>query len=290
MIIVKLTGGLGNQMFQYAYGKALSLRDGIEVRFDTSWYEKMNPLAIEKDTPRTYSLGAFAANIRLATPEDISPFDMLAKSLYRKISKKIRTTFSNSEQKARDGAYLEGSWASESYFADHEDAIRQDFALRDELSPMAKSMKEIIGTSSPSVSLHVRRGDYVTDLKTQRYHGSCDIAYYEKALDKVASIIGCKTEDLHLFIFSDDIQWSREHLHLKAKQMHFVSHPLIPDHEEMHLMSLCDHHIIANSTFSWWGAWLDPRRDKIVITPAAWTKKQSRRYKDVVPSDWIKIQ
>jgi hypothetical protein len=129
----------------------------------------------------------------------------------------------------------------------------------------------------------VRRGDYINDAKTKRYHGICDENYYVKALEYVMLKTG---KGIRIFIFSDDINWVRDNMHLSYPII-YVSSPRIMDHEEMILMSLCEHHIIANSSFSWWGAWLGQNRDKIVVAPTQWTSSKTSTELDVLPAGWI---
>ncbi len=195
---------------------------------------------------------------------------------------------SRNEQKIRNNSYLEGAWTSEKHFIGFKDIIRNDFTLKNTPSKETIASKNLIRSSSPSVSVHIRRGDYVTDQKTKMYHGQCDMSYYEKAIETISSRIKVNVHDLNVFVFSDDIEWSKINMKLPAR-LNFVSNMEIPDYEEIYLMSLCDHHIIANSTFSWWGAWLNPKHDKIVVAPKRWSIKQSHLYGDVVPPEWLKI-
>ena len=134
--------------------------------------------------------------------------------------------------------------------------------------------------------MHVRRGDYANDPNTNKYWGTCGIEYYLEALKYITSKAG--NNSMYIFIFSDDIEWVKENMPLQYAAT-FVSSPEIKDYEELILMSQCDHHIIANSSFSWWGAWLDPKSDKIVIAPKRWTIKDEKNFRDIVPSSWIRI-
>ena len=180
-----------------------------------------------------------------------------------------------------DGGY----WQSEKYFKENKDAIRKEFSLKSPLSPKAQEASAKIARAKCSVSLHVRRGDYVSDAKTNQHHGTCGPGYYAQALEYIASKAG---KDIAAFMFSDDIEWVKKNMLLPYSAI-YVSSPEIPDYEELILMSQCRHHIIANSSFSWWGAWLDPRADKIIVAPKQWVQVGNSKMKDVVPEGWVRI-
>ena len=136
-----------------------------------------------------------------------------------------------------------------------------------------------------AVSLHIRRGDYVSNPVTNNYHGTCSLAYYKKAV----LLLKEKIENPSFFIFSDDLLWARENLDF-INDMTFIDlDKSIPDHEEMHLMSQCKHNIIANSSFSWWGAWLNENSDKIVIAPKKWFSDNTINTEDLIPAKWMRI-
>lgn len=260
MKIINLSGGLGNQMFQYAYGRKLTLIEKKEVIFNTSFF-KQN----KTDTPRPFLLNKF-------TIDPSSQFKNINESFCKKFFKKVYSKIT--------GKY--DLFQSEKYFKEIKDVIRNEFTLKDPLSPTAQELKDRIVSSNNPISLHVRRGDYVSNFKTNQYHGTCTIDYYEKAVE----IIKGKIQSPTFFIFSDDIEWVKENL--KIEDAVYVSNPLLTECEELILMSTCSHHIIANSTFSWWGAWLNPNNDKIVIAPKKWTNKKNLN-KDVLPSSWLQI-
>ena len=178
-----------------------------------------------------------------------------------------------------------GFWQSEKYFIDKEKEIRADLTLKDAVGPKAQEVSAKIKNAKNSISLHVRRGDYVSDAKTNEHHGTCGPEYYVQALEYITSEIG---KDIIVFIFSDDIEWVKDNMPMSYPAV-YVSSLDIPDYEELMLMSQCHHHIIANSSFSWWGAWLNPRPDKIVIAPKQWIRKMQWRHKDTVPKSWIRL-
>src|SRR3989344_4984067 len=159
--------------------------------------------------------------------------------------------------------------------------IRKDFTFGATIVERNKKLaSEISGTNS--VSVHIRRGDYVTNANTNQFHGLCSLDYYNKAV----SFISSKQNEMELFVFSDDIEWCKENLKYDFP-IHFVE--TNDAHSDMYLMSLCKHNIIANSSFSWWGAWLNDNFQKIVVAPSQWIADASVNTQDLIPKGWIKI-
>ncbi len=299
MIITRISGGLGNQMFQYAMGRALSLRNNTELYLNISVYEN-NTLT----TQRRFLLDKFTAPIKIATKEEYKALnlpEMSSSSPWAKLRRKLlRLKESNRQICQRrfitepsfdfhmellkaDNCFLSGVWQSEKYFKDQEEQIRKDFNLNESLSPSAKNWLEKINSSLASVSLHVRRGDYVTDPKTLSKIGLCSPEYYKQAVE----YINKKVDNLTFFIFSDDIDFVRNHMNLPKNSL-FVSSEDIKDYEELMLMKACDHNIIANSSFSWWGAWLGSNPKKIVISPKEWFASGIKT-QDLIPENWVRI-
>jgi hypothetical protein len=183
----------------------------------------------------------------------------------------------------------DGFYQSEKYFKNIADVIRQDFKLLNKMSWGAQMAYDSMQKVTIPVSVHIRRGDYVQNAKTNQIYGSCSPEYYNKALATLAEKLGeDAAKEMHLFVFSDDIEWVKNNLPLPYPAT-FVSNPSIQDYEELTLMSKCNHHIVANSSFSWWGAWLNPSSQKIMIAPAKWTNGKPSSYKDIVPNSWTKI-
>lgn len=177
-------------------------------------------------------------------------------------------------------AYLAGYWQSEKYLSDVSETIRADFTFRHPLSEQNAELAGRIGQTM-AVSLHVRRGDYVSDTKTNAAHGLCSLEYYRAAVLHIAKHV----ERPKFFVFSDDIAWVKTNLKIDYP-CRYVDHNLgAESYNDMRLMSLCRHHIIANSSFSWWGAWLNPRADKLVIAPRKWFANESDT-KDLLPIGW----
>ena len=183
-----------------------------------------------------------------------------------------------------NNSYLEGYWASEKYFQDISDVIRKEFILKNTPDAINKAMMKRI-SSCNSISIHVRRNDYVEDKKTNDFHGVCGLEYYNKAV----SMIGKKIKNPTFFVFSDDPEWCKINLRLDFPT-DYVTHNLgKKDYEDMRLMSACKHNIIANSSFSWWGAWLNNNSNKIVVAPKKWFADASTNTADLVPKQWSRI-
>ncbi|WP_158303673.1 alpha-1,2-fucosyltransferase [Methanosphaerula palustris] len=193
-------------------------------------------------------------------------------------------TFDKAILTVPDNVYLDGYWQTEKYFKDIEEILRREVTLKDEPDSINLEMAERI-QACHSVSLHVRRGDYVSNPTTQQFHGCCSIDYYNRAI----SLIEEKVDDPSFFIFSDDLPWAKENLDIPGEKT-FVAHNG-PEKEycDLWLMSLCQHHIIANSSFSWWGAWLGQDAEKMVIAPRRWALSESFDTSDIIPDSWITI-
>jgi len=262
-MIIKIKGGLGNQMFQYAYGRNLMIQKNKEIIFDVSFFKNNS-----NDTKRLFSLNNFNLNNSIK-------FSDKKENIFLEVFKKIYSKIT--------GNY--GFYQSEKYFKEIKNIIIEEFTLKNPLANISKGWEEKIKLSPISVSIHIRRGDYINDPKTNKHHGICEIEYYKKAIDLLENKIG---KNFEIFVFSDDIEWAKNNLSFN-QQINFVSSPEIPDYEEMYLMSLCKHNIIANSTFSWWGAWLNRNKNKIVIGPKQWFVKKTSNILDILPSSWIKI-
>lgn len=279
---------MGNQMFQYAFGKALEesgTRAGqpLEVLFDVTAYT--NPL--KKDTRRPYLLEHLNTEAHLASDatamEARNPHGLVSK-VFRRITQKLGigniVAYDPALLTKPYRRYYEGYWQSEKYFLPIRERIRREFTLREPLGDAARTMYERIASDPSSVSIFYRRTDYVGsktfDIGEQDYQ--------RRAIARMRESV----PDMTLYVMSDDISWVREHADLPANSV-FVSAAEIPPHEEMHLASACRQHIIPNSTFAWWGAWLDDRPQKIVIAPKEWVRGNTREYRDIVPEDWIRV-
>ena len=286
MIIVKIVGGLGNQMFQYAYAKKLDTL-GFEVKIDTSAFKHY-------DLHGGYGLDNYSISLEVADDKELSKFkkSRLLEKLYKKIPFLTGRTvmeksllYHEKYLKSADGSYVDGYFQSEKYFFDIKETLLKEFQIRPEISDYSKNIAKKILQSDTSVSIHIRRGDYIHNPKANAVHGVCSLEYYKKAI----GLIEKKFKNPTFFIFSDDIKWSRENLGIKNS--FFVENGDRIPHEDIYLMSLCNHNIIANSSFSWWGAWLNRYNKKIVIAPQRWfaDKNKQSQALDIIPESWMKI-
>ena len=282
-----LDGGLGNQMFQYAAGRSLSLYHRVPLYLDTTILEK-DPAGAY--TPRKYELDCFKIQSLKATEEQLVRF-VGCSILCRAIDKffpplrKKRTFyepgyyFYKSFFRLPADTLLAGFWQSEKYFKPFDKLIRSELTLKNAPPPEIKTIEERV-QSSCSVSVHVRRGDYVSIKDANEFHGLCSLKYYERA----HSILRSENKYSRFFIFSDDLQWCRQNLrHLK--NAHLVCHPFGAEWD-LYLMSRCKSHIIANSSFSWWGAWLCESPAKRVLAPEYWLRNIKTASLDVVADGW----
>ncbi len=297
MINTRLSGGMGNQMFQYAIGRALSLKHNVPLALDVTFLNdrtKMPEFLRPHFAFRSFDLDVFALDAKIADPQEISfwnrPFFsgklmLVIDAVFRKLAflPGWEKKFSFDERILALGpnAYLAGFWQSEKYFLEVQDQIRKDFALKEKMSENAQKLSiEIQNTAS--LCVHVRRADMAA---WKSFHGSCDLAYYERGIAYVSK----NTNIEKVYVFSDDILWCEQNMHFPCPTV-FVSKEYSGKKGEGHLalMSLCKHFIIPNSTFSWWAAWLSNNPDKIVVAPKAWFSN-SINTKDLIPKSWIRM-
>ncbi|MFA6547728.1 MAG: alpha-1,2-fucosyltransferase [Candidatus Magasanikbacteria bacterium] len=283
MIVVKIKAGLGNQMFQYALGRRLSLDWNDELKFDLSWFQNIK----NSETPRTLDIDKFKINLVEVTDQER---EQVMPCFFSKIINKIRARldrnyfyhFHSGLLKKKNNVYLDGYFQSYKYPDSIRKTLLDDFVLKNGYSQDAQKTKNDIELSGESVAVHVRRGDYSSSCKN--WNGLCDIKYYQQGLDQIKK----KYSSVKLFIFSDDIAWARENLKFDSPMV-FVSRPTLSNAEELLLMSLCKHQIIANSTFSWWGAWLNQNPQKIVVAPSRWLLVSNIDTSELLPSEWTTI-
>ena len=291
MIVVKLMGGLGNQMFQYAAGRRLAIKHRTVLKLDLSFLLDRTPR--DNFTYRTYELDVFNIQGNIASPSETNRFVPNNRNIFYNIKRKLKwikvitepySHFHEDVLSAPDNSYIDGYWQSEKYFKDVEDIIRSDFTLKPEMATINQEFTKQI-SSCDSVSLHIRRGDYVSNSVINEYHGSCSLEYYQEAVAKIATCV----KNPHLFIFSDDLNWAKEHLNFNYPIKFITHNGAEKSYEDLRLMSLCKHNIIANSSFSWWGAWLNTNPGKIVIAPKKWFNDSSINTDDLIPDSWVRI-
>lgn len=268
MIIIRLIGGLGNQCFQYAVGRHLSEIHHTELKIDISEFE-------------TYKLHSYSLNHcniieNFASSEDIAELKQVREKHFH---------FDPEILHLPNGIYLHGYWQSEKYFARISEIIRDELTVKSQLSGKDKEMAEQI-ISCDSVSVHIRRLDYVPNTYAEQILESCGLNYYLSSVEYIAHIV----KSPHFFVFTDDKDWTRENFMLPYPITFVDQNGPDKNYEDMRLMSLCKHNIIANSSFSWWGAWLNNNPDKMVFAPKKWfTEKARSSSRDLIPDLWIKV-
>jgi len=290
--MVSLKGGLGNQMFQYAAAKSLALRHNVTLKLDLSFLEGEQP----GNTLRRFALDCFAISATRAARYEAALMSGRGSNRLRTASVSavqrllrysvFREQFFHFDPEVLclpDKVYLEGYWQSERYFTDCAEVIRREFTVKQPLLGRNRELADAIASVN-AVSLHVRRGDYVTDATTNAVHGICVADYYRKAEEIIARAV----ENPVFFLFSDDTEWVAANLALRYPVVHVDHNGDVP-HEDLRLMSLCDHHIIANSSFSWWGAWLSANPAKTVIAPERWFNDPTIDTSDLIPLSWLRI-
>lgn len=296
--IVKLNGGLGNQMFQYAFAHVLAEKFGVEILFDFSFFEEIKNST--NSTPREFELGAFNIHCNEAEIEDLKQIiytehqSKIQKILWNLFRIENYRPYGNSFLQTKSYAfdknlimypdyfYYNGYFQNEKYFQAFRDDILKSFSLVSPLDEKNQSVLDVI-TSINSVSLHVRRGDYVSLECANKFHGTCSMDYYKKAIEYISK----KVRNPHFFLFSDDIPWVVANFKIDYPYT-VIDFNQGKGYLDLELIKHCRHNIIANSSFSWWGAWLNENPEKIVIAPKKWTAQKVKKC-DVIPTNWIKL-
>lgn len=290
MIIIRLKGGPGNQLFQYAAARSLAHIHNTTVKLDTTSYYYGGP--------RQFELCHFNIQVNLATVSDIKNLIEVKQNKLQKILHSCfhshpklspnhvrynKSQYNPDFHKLPDNIYLEGYFESEKYFINIADIIRDEYRVKNELTGKNKEVAEKI-QNTQSVGICVRRGDYVADPKINRTHGICSLDYYYHCIEQIHQ----KIKEPFFFVFSDDIDWCKNNLKINYP-VAFVDHNGIDKaYENLRLISFCKHHIMANSSFSWWGVWLSTNRDKIVFAPQKWFVDKKFNIDDILPAGWIK--
>lgn len=282
MIIVRVTGGLGNQMFQYAMYKSLENK-GKLVKLDSkSFYET-------KKEHNGYELERiFDIKPNKPTKEDLEKFDENNISTLFKIKRKLfgdkkfvydtkEYVFNKDVYKLKN-SYLNGYWQSIKYFEGIENDIKKDFRFKNQLDNKNLEILNEIENSN-SISIHIRRGDYMSPENYNMYGCIATPTYYKKAI----KVIEEKVENPTFFVFSNDMDWVKKNIQINSRVFYIDINSGNGSYKDMQLMSNCKHNIIANSSFSWWGAWLNENKNKIVIAPKKWINRED------VDSDKIEL-
>lgn len=280
-------------MFPYAAGRRLAHILDTKLKLDISGFSACQQA--QDIGFRQYSLGVFNIHAEIATSEEILALtSQEAGWLDKLFRRKPRRPASYVKEKhyhfdpdileLKGDIYLAGNWNSERYFADIADIVRHEFKFKRQ--PVGRNLKLLGAISSvESVSLHVRRGDYVSNAKASQVHGLCGLDYYRAAVDLIAR----RVPHPRFFIFSDDPVWVRENLQLDWPYELVDHNGPLDGHEDMRLMSHCKHNIIANSGFSWWAAWLNGSPHKIVVAPKKWFRIERYDTSTLIPEGWIQL-
>ena len=281
-VYVRLLGGLGNQLFQYAMGRALADAREAELVLDPRFILRkgcISGLAIDEFAIRArYLTDAEAAHFK-------EPVWKLSRALRRQINPwlgyyhETEHSFDTEALAQSNDVMLSGFWQSERYFASHGHQLRTDLVLKHPL-PSAAVKLAVQMASSPSVAMHVRRGDYLSDPKALVKHGVTSAHYYQTALQLMIEKLG----DVDLYVFSDDPDWVRTNI--QHPNIIFVSDFGFSAEQDLWLISACQHQIIANSSFSWWGAYLNDYASKIIVAPQPWFDAKHMAQQDIIPAGW----
>lgn len=299
MVTVKLQGGIGNQMFQYAAAKVLALKNNTGVILDLATLN--HRISGRNYVFRTYDLDLLTVKANLTLLSRLSfavnNLSFLLSRLLIMVRIKLRPnsviiekenySFDSSLLSHNDGVYLDGYWQSYKYFEGYNNEIRAEFKFKQTLSGNAKAIGSMIELSN-SVAINIRRDDYVKNMSNLEFFGFMDKNYYNVAIN----IINSSVTDPYFFIFTDDLAWARNNFEF-LKRKTIIGPELDSNRyvDKLHLMTLCKHFIIPNSTFAWWGAWLSSNPDKIVIAPKKWVTDPiiNANTKDLIPEDWLRI-
>ncbi len=291
MIFAEITAGLGNQMFQYAAARAISVRLSAPIKLDTSWFDHCKDRVFELDLLRVQALRT--------TPFEQKCLELLKRRKAAKAMEILRrcrvpgavARLVDRERgidpalfSVRGNVFLQGYWQSERYFQAIAPILREEFTFKAAPNAANQAMLQQID-SCESIVLHVRRGDYVSKAHTHAIHGVCSPDYYARGI----ALLRERVKDPHCFIFSDDPEWVADHLKLAVPST-LVTHNIgKQDHEDLRLMSRGKHFVIANSSFSWWGAWLSAHPGKQVIAPSRWYLNSPISTHDLIPETWTRI-
>lgn len=286
MIISNIHCGLGNQLFQYACGRRLAHFHKTEFKLDIG--------AFEYNKLRQYGLQHFNISATIATRQEVESLQyrriLGLEKVYKRLTgerwihrsryiKEPHFNFYPKLLKAPNNSYLDGYWQSEKYFKDIRHILQQELTLKHPMSQNAQSYADRI-RSSDALCIHVRRGDYLTDSAFEL----CSLSYYQNAFQKLSYAV----PDPQVFVFSDDPDWAEVNLDFAPCKTVVRGNA---NYEDLRLMALCKYFIIANSSFSWWGAWLSNASNPLVYAPKTWFSAQVKPFfqntSDLIPSTWV---
>jgi hypothetical protein len=298
MIVTKLMGGLGNQMFQYAAAKNLALKNNQELYVDLNFLLDRTPRA--GFTFRDFDLPVFNITYKIADAALLENFfgagsgikNAFIKGLNKLQNKKFNYYCEPYFQVNPDffhlsgNCYLEGYFQSEKYFSEHAAIIKKEFTPKSPSAEKVKQLLEKITQDSAAVCLNIRRGDFVSNPAMAAEHGVLGLDYYYSAVQEISK----KVQGITLYVFSDDVEWCLANLKFDFPAF-FVDHSYAGEKYSSYLLLMqhCKHFIIPNSTFGWWAAWLSDHAEKTVIAPKKWFNTSQKDTKDILPDSWIKL-
>ncbi len=288
--MVRLYGGMGNQMFQYAAAKAVALRSDADLLLDLSWFSTVSD--------RRYALGPLCVSAQ--TVGEMAQEGAMSRLFRKAVFRLTRRSddswrgrpvfrekyfhFDPALLAVRAPACLDGYFQSEKYFLDFRDLILSEFTVRTPPHDHAKRVLERMA-SQDAICVHVRRGDYALNAATSAFHGLCSLDYYRKGL----SIVSQGLHNPCCYVFSDDPEWVRENFHMDLPMVVVDFHGPDQAHEDLRLMAACKCFVIANSSLSWWGAWLGSYPNKRIVAPKTWFRNPANNTQDLIPGDWVKV-
>ena len=294
-VTVTLCGGLGNQLFQYATARAVAIRCNADLVLDLSWFDEV--LSSPNVTPRKYALAPFCLPVHLARASSVTgaKIPLLERVFHRLgdwfglelVGRRFTEESFRFDKRVlglQAPVWLSGYWQSPHYFSDVAPQIREEIGALRGLSDSCVDLLQKI-RATDSICVHVRRGDYVTNKEAASFHGLCSLDYYRNGVRRVADGL----DSPHGFVFSDDPVWAKDNLKLDIEFTVVDVNGTEEPHFDLWLMAACKHFVIANSSLSWWGAWLASSSGKIVIAPARWFAKSTMDTSDLFPSDWMRV-
>lgn len=275
-------------MFAYACGRSLALRKQTELKLDLSDYGKPG-------YTRRYKLDIFRVEESIATPGEIERLkkyepkpgrrnilhNLLCADRRKYFKERELFIYDRSILDTEKDVYLEGYWQSYKYFQDADKILAKEFSLEQEMGESAKQLLRDVEKNN-SVSIHIRRGDYTNPSIPQRL---LSLKYYQEAVE----LMKRDTSNPRFVVFSDDLEWASQNLKLPSPAL-YVRGVNLQDYEEMIIMSRCKHNIIANSSFSWWAAWLNNNKQKKIVAPKQWFKDPQVSSRDLLPPSWTRLE
>jgi hypothetical protein len=287
-LVVNLIGGLGNQLFQYACGWALAEAQGRELVLDVGGFEQYRL--------RPFLLDRLAIRARRALPQELEAWGLQAGPWARWRRRLWGTRIHTLRERGLpwqalelplgQDVWLNGYWQTEHYFAPFAAGLKKQFVPRSKPDAAnAKLLRQIRQAGAKAVAVHVRRGDYVSNPMAAYVHGSVGLPYYAAAVARTRS----KVKGAKLFVFSDEPAWAQAHMPFLGAAAFVSANPPEAPEQDLALMAACRHFVLANSSFSWWGAWLGERKGSQILAPARWFNDKSKDTRDLLPERWQRI-